>query len=330
MSVLDGLLLDIGDVIIGVTPEVFDAFEAATGTRLGGRGPFGDPGDERWQQRLAGAIGGDEYWDGVSREAGFDDWRSLFRAISEVAPDEQFDQDALSLMREARAAGRRVGVLSNDAYAINGPEFFRRRPEFDDLDAFVDSTDVGARKPDPRAFLAAAEALGLAPDQIVFLDDLPASVEGARAVGMTGIHVDPGDRLPTFALARRALGLGSPSSAERLVRRAEAVYQAQDLDAILALFHPDVVIYWNGQKVASGLEEARHFHVEHLGFGEAKRLDFQLSKTLRAADGDTICVEWVSSHRAPDGVEVRGLGGEFWTMRGEQVVEWHAYHHRIG
>ena len=83
------------------------------------------------------------------------------------------------------------------------------------------------------------------------------------------------------------------------MRRAEAVYRAQDLDAVLALFHPDVVIYWNGQKVASGLEEARRFHVEQLGFGEAKRVDFQLSKTLRAADGDTICVEWASSDRSP-------------------------------
>jgi len=329
MTALAGLLLDIGDVIIGVTPEVFDAFEAATGTRVAGRGPFGDGSDARWQQRLAGEIGGDDYWDAVSREAGYDDWRSLFRAISEVAPDEQFDQDALALMREARAGGRRVGVLSNDAYSINGPEFFRQRPEFAELDAFVDSTDVGARKPDPKAFLAAAEALGLEPEQIVFLDDLPASVEGARAVGMTGIHVDPADRLPAFALARRVLGLAAPSSAQLLVQRAEAAYRAQDLEAILALFHPEVVIYWNGQKVASGLAEARRFHAERLGFGPAKLLDFRLTKTLRAAEGDTISVEWTSSHRTPEGDEVHGRAGEFWTMRGDLVVEWHAYHHRV-
>jgi len=330
MSALEGLLLDIGDVIIGVTPEVLDAFEAATGTRIGGRGPFGDTTDERWQQRLAGAIGGDDYWNEVSQAAGFDDWRSLFRAISEVSPDQQFDQDALALMREARAAGRRVGVLSNDAYSISGPDFFRQRPEFDDLDAFVDSTDVGARKPDPKAFLAAADALGLPPDEIVFLDDLPASVEGARAVGMTGIHVDPADRQPAFALARRALGLGTWSFAERLVARAEALYQAQDLDAIMPLFHPDVVVYWNGEKVANGLDEARRFHIEHLGFGSAQRLDYRLTKTLRAAEGDTIGVEGSSSYHTPDGDEVRSRAAEFWTLRGEQVVEWHAYHHRIG
>ena len=111
-------------------------------------------------------------------------------------------------MRDARAAGRRVGVLSNDAYSINGPDWFRARPEFAGLDAFVDSTDIGVRKPEPDAFLAAATALGLEPSEIVFLDDLPASVEAARAVGMTGIHVDPLCRAPAFELARHELGLG--------------------------------------------------------------------------------------------------------------------------
>jgi putative hydrolase of the HAD superfamily len=131
----------------------------------------------------------------------------LFRALIEVVPDELFDRDAVALMRDARAAGHRVGVLSNDAYAFIGYEFFAGRPEFAELDAFVDSTDVGARKPAPEAYLAAAEALAVAPGDIVFLDDTPGCVEGARRVGMVGILVDPFDRGPAFDQARQLLGL---------------------------------------------------------------------------------------------------------------------------
>ena len=34
----------------------------------------------------------------------------------------------------------------------------------------------------------------------------------------------------------------------------------------MALMHPDIVIYWNGRKMAEGLDEA-HVLVEVLGFG---------------------------------------------------------------
>ena len=97
----------------------------------------------------------------------------------------------------------------------------------------------------------------------------------------------------------------------------------------MALLHPDVVIYWNGEKVAEGLEAARQFHLQRLGFGTAVRHDYHLRKTLRAADGDTICVEWESSYRTEDGELVRGRAAEFWTMRYGLLIEWRAYHHRL-
>ena len=117
------------------------------------------------------------------------------------------DQDAIALMRDARAAGRRVGVLSNDAYSIMGREFFATRPEFAGLDAFVDALEIGVRKPDLAAYQRAAEALDVPPDQIVFLDDTPECVEGGRAAGMHAIQVDPADRRTAFAAARQALGV---------------------------------------------------------------------------------------------------------------------------
>jgi nuclear transport factor 2 (NTF2) superfamily protein len=146
---------------------------------------------------------------------------------------------------------------------------------------------------------------------------------------MTGVLVDPLAKAPAFERARELLGLAPVSRAHRLVRDAERAYQAQDLGAIMRLLHPDIVIVWNGERVAVGLDEARRFHRERLGFGEGRRLDYHLTKTMRAAQGDTICVEWVSTYRTPDGQHVRSAAGEFWTMRGDWLIEWHAYNHRV-
>ena len=59
------------------------------------------------------------------------------------------------------------------------------------------------------------------------------------------------------------------------------------------------------------------------------RHDYELHKTLRAAEGDTICVEWESSYRDDAGELVRGRAGEFWTMRYGLLIEWRAYYHRL-
>ena len=77
--------------------------------------------------------------------------------------------------------------------------------------------------------------------------------------------------------------------------------------------------------MAEGHEQIRAFHREKLGFGRPPRADYRLQKTLRAADGDTIGVEWVSTHRRDDGTEVRHCGGEFWTVRYGRLIEWKAY-----
>ena len=65
------------------------------------------------------------------------------------------------------------------------------------FDAVVCSADVGIAKPEPRIYALAAEAIGLPPAECVFIDDLEANVEAARAAGMLGVHfvIDRGDRL---------------------------------------------------------------------------------------------------------------------------------------
>jgi putative hydrolase of the HAD superfamily len=86
-------------------------------------------------------------------------------------------------IRAVRVAGLRTGLLSNSWGAGDYP-----LEEFPGLfDAVVISGDVGMRKPEEAIFLHAADALGLAPAECVFIDDMEANVAAATDCGMTAL-----------------------------------------------------------------------------------------------------------------------------------------------
>lgn len=323
------LLFDVGDVLMESNWVVLDELERRTGRRFAGRGAMDPAGDPAWQRCLSGEIDIDEYWNQLAQSGGYPDRITMWRAMSIELGAGVFAADALALVDDARAAGVKVGILSNDLYKASTREWVGSRPEFAKFDVLVDCTDFGERKPAPAPYLKAAADFGLPPAEIVFLDDTPYCIEGARAVGMVGVPVDPLARSHAFDLARRLVGLTPPTTADRLVAAAESAYRSQDLSQIMPLLHPDIVIYWNGERVAEGLDAAKQFHLQRLGFGSTTRRDYELHKTLRAAEGDTICVEWQSSYTDEHGRQVRGRAGEFWTMRYGLLIEWRAYYHRI-
>lgn len=51
------------------------------------------------------------------------------------------------------------------------------------------SSELGQRKPEQRAFLSVAGRIGLPPEKILFLDDNPVNVEGARSAGMHAVTI---------------------------------------------------------------------------------------------------------------------------------------------
>jgi nuclear transport factor 2 (NTF2) superfamily protein len=112
---------------------------------------------------------------------------------------------------------------------------------------------------------------------------------------------------------------------EEIVKQAELAYGALDLDQIILLFDPQIIVYWNGQKIIEGLDELRKWHERWM---ETKvEGDHWVRKTLRAASSDTIAVEWEDHGLGDDGKYYHGYGGEFWKMRGGRLLEWRAYYH---
>jgi putative hydrolase of the HAD superfamily len=306
------LLFDVGDVLLKSNWECLDAIESMTGRPIPGRGPL-DPGEDPiWQRYLDGTVDVMRYWDEVAEAGGFDGHLSLWQAMGRAMGRDVFAPAALELVHDAKAAGRRVGILSNDLYGGLTKEWVAASPEFALFDVIVDATEFGARKPAPEPYLEAARQLGVAPDEIVFLDDMPMCVEGARNVGMQAVLVDPLDLATAFQTARELAGLEPSSRAREIVAAANTAWSTEDADTIARLFHPEIVIRWNGQKLGAGLNAARRFADEQLRAGSTA------TRTLRAAQGDTIAV--VVREPAGD-AEV----SELWTMRGNLVIELDVY-----
>ena len=111
--------------------------------------------------------------------------------------------DARPAIDVVRAAGVRVGVLSNYSYLL--PLVLDQLGLASLLDPVVFSAAVGAEKPDPRIFAAAADAVGAEPADCVLIgDDLVNDVAGARRCGMPVVWIarDGSTAPPDVATAR--------------------------------------------------------------------------------------------------------------------------------
>lgn len=95
---------------------------------------------------------------------------------------------AREVLTELRARGLKVGVLSNTLPSVGRT---LSAVGLDDLvDVALATCTLGVHKPEPQAFLLAAGALGVAPQEVLFIDDKAENVDGARAVGMRAELID--------------------------------------------------------------------------------------------------------------------------------------------
>ena len=114
-------------------------------------------------------------------------------------PHIRHQPDAAATLRELRARGLRVGLLSNTHWPRHFHEHFLERDGLDGLiDARLYTSEMDHVKPDRRAFEAALEAVGVEdPARAVFVGDrLYDDVWGARSAGLRGVWVRNG-RTPT-------------------------------------------------------------------------------------------------------------------------------------
>ncbi len=195
-----GLLVDWGGVM---TTNVFDAFRAfceAEGLSPETVGEHFRSHEESRELLIAletGALAEDEF-------------EPLFAAILGVpAPgliDRMFaggspDSVMLTAVRQARRAGIRTGLISNSW----GTRRYDRPLLAELFDGIVISGEVGMRKPAREIYELGAQRLELAPEECVFVDDLPFNLKPAAELGMATIHHT--DSAQTVAEMERLLGV---------------------------------------------------------------------------------------------------------------------------
>jgi putative hydrolase of the HAD superfamily len=98
--------------------------------------------------------------------------------------------DASACLAQLRARSLRLAVLTN--FELPSVDLTLQHAGLDSslFDVLLSSASIGFHKPDPRAYLAVADALHLPASECAFVDDLPENVEAARALGMTAWLLD--------------------------------------------------------------------------------------------------------------------------------------------
>ena len=100
----------------------------------------------------------------------------------------QPNPEMIDLMRELKAAGYRMAMLTNNVREWE-PLWRSMLPVDEIFETVVDSGFVGCRKPESKIYALTLERIGApAAQQCLFVDDVEVNCEGARRAGMTAVH----------------------------------------------------------------------------------------------------------------------------------------------
>jgi len=151
--------------------------------------------DERFRG-AGGSVAGSLAW--VAHRLGAEPDPATLERAAEVrlAAERSFGEprpDAVGVLSAVRERGLAVGVVSDCSAEL--PLYFPDLPIAPLVDTAVFSFVLGIRKPDPRIFTACCTALGVAPDECLYVGDGGSDeLAGATAVGMHAVHLDvPGE-----------------------------------------------------------------------------------------------------------------------------------------
>jgi putative hydrolase of the HAD superfamily len=208
MAEVRAVLWDFGGVILSSPFEAFASYERQEGLPEGFLRQLNatNPDSNAWARLERSDVdlaGFAELYEAEAAAAGhrIDAGAVLALLSGELRPA------MVQALRRIRGEGLVQACLTNNVAGMEAA-----RPELaevmDIFDAVLESSKLGVRKPDPRFYDLALEAVDVTPTEAVFLDDLGINLKPARALGITTIKVvDPDD-----ALAELEEVLGFPLS----------------------------------------------------------------------------------------------------------------------
>jgi glucose-1-phosphatase len=200
-SGLRAIICDLGGVVIRIDPDrIRQAWSARS--QLPREQVHAAFPDEVYDAFERGHLSEQDYLEHVRRQLKLDgsdaqltdDFNQLYLGI---------DAELVRLLRGLREAGLHLIALTN-TNALHEPVWSRRFAS--ELAVFHDihcSHELGARKPEPAAFMTVLTRHGLAPDEALFIDDLPGNVEAARNLGIHGVVFENTGQIAAYVDALR-------------------------------------------------------------------------------------------------------------------------------
>ncbi len=187
MTIIRAVVFDLGGVLLDIDfDRALAAWQPASRLTLDElRATF--TLDEAYRQHETGALPAAGYFDHLRRRLSLEADDAFLRAgwnallIREIP--------ATLTLIDRLAPERGCHVLSNtNATHLEQIElaFPQLLPRFGQVFA---SHQIGLRKPDARAFRHVTDAIGVAPEQVLFFDDLQANVDAARQSGLAAALV---------------------------------------------------------------------------------------------------------------------------------------------
>ena len=198
----DALLFDLGRVVLDI--DFGKALACWAGHAICEPAQLRDrfPRGEIYHRHETGEISDAEYFAGLRTSLGIgisdaqflEGWNAIFTGeMPDIAPLLARAAKRLPLYAFSNTNSAHVEHFSQ-AYADVLSHF---------REMFLSST-IGLRKPDAAAYDHVVKAIGVPASRIVFFDDLAENIEGARARGLTAVHVTSPDDV---ARALAALGI---------------------------------------------------------------------------------------------------------------------------
>ena len=196
------VLLDLGGIVIDIDPHACFASWARAADVNAGVIAARWAVDDAYKAFETGAIDFDEYLANLAGRLGIvltrEQWRSGWNALLR-APFE----GVARILPEVAAVMPLYG-FSNTNTVHQEAWQSRFVVELAPFRRIYTSWEIGLRKPAVEAYLKVADAMAIAPPDILFIDDNRENVLGARSAGLDARHVtDPDD---TVAILRDVVG----------------------------------------------------------------------------------------------------------------------------
>jgi epoxide hydrolase-like predicted phosphatase len=137
------------------------------------------------RQATLGTMPEQAIWDHVAETLKID-FEQLGQLRTDFWKKDQLDMQLVNYLKGLRP-NYKTGILSN-AWS-NGRQLFTETFHLNDVvDEMVISAEIGLAKPDARIYHYAANKIGVKPEEVLFVDDMPQNVTGAVNIGMLGIQ----------------------------------------------------------------------------------------------------------------------------------------------